>query len=139
MLNVAGNLVQEIGGAVQNYYGHKNQSTQKALTRNYNAQYNQQVGNINANELRDAKKYYNEWAQRAEREMKEYIEADAKLKVPGISQSTRTFEQQRRARARQYLKDVCLKMMRTYRNRAKQLGGNIPMSQTEIKVETLLN
>ena len=139
MLNVAGNLVQEIGGAVQNYYGHKNQSTQKAPTRNYNAQYNQQVGNINANELRDAKKYYNEWAQRAEREMKEYIEADAKLKVPGISQSTRTFEQQRRARARQYLKDVCLKMMRTYRNRAKQLGGNIPMSQTEIKVETLLN
>ena len=139
MLNVAGNLVQEIGGAVQNYYGHKNQSTQKAPTRNYNAQYNQQVGNINANELRDAKKYYNEWAQRAEREMKEYIEADAKLKVPGISQMTRTFEQQRRSRARSYLKDSCLKMMRTYRNRAAQLGGNIPISQTELKVEALLN
>jgi hypothetical protein len=76
--------------------------------------------------------------QRAEREIKEYIEADAKLKVPGISQMTRTQEQQRRSRARSYLKDSCLKMMRTYRNRAAQLGGNIPISQTELKVEALL-
>ncbi|MBR4297640.1 MAG: hypothetical protein IKT82_05580, partial [Bacteroidaceae bacterium] len=135
----AGNAMRGVNNAVQKRYNPQYRQPQVSTNRNYNTQYNQQVGNINANELRDAKKYYNEWAQRAEREMKEYIEADAKLKVPGISQMTRTHEQKRLARARQYLKDVCLKMMRTYRNRAKQLGGNIPMSQTEIKVETLLN
>ena len=135
----AATMAQGINNAVQQRYNPKYRQPQASTNRNYNAHYNQQVGNINANELRHAKKLYNDWVQRAEREMKEYIEADAKLKVPGISQMTRTFEQQRRSRARSYLKDSCLKMMRTYRNRAAQLGGNIPISQTELKVEALLN
>ena len=134
----AATMAQGINNAVQQRYNPKYRQPQVSTNRNYNAHYNQQVGNINANELRDAKKLYNDWVQRAEREMKEYIEADAKLKVPGISQMTRTQEQQRRSRARSYLKDSCLKMMRSYRNRAAQLGGNIPISQTELKVEALL-
>ena|GEM_PF-3543101 len=134
-----GNMAQGINNAVQKRYNSQYRPAQTRTNHNYNARYNQQVGNINTNELRQTKQYYNDWVQRAEREMKEYIEADAKLKVPGISQSTRTFEQRRRSRARTYLKDSCLKMMRTYRNRATQLGGNIPISQTELKVEALLN
>ncbi|MBQ5729699.1 MAG: hypothetical protein IIV54_04840 [Bacteroidaceae bacterium] len=134
----AATMAQGINNAVQQRYNPQYRQPQVSTNRNYNAHYNQQVGNINANELRHAKKLYNDWVQRAEREMKEYIEADAKLKVPGISQMTRTHEQQRRSRARSYLKDSCLKMMRSYRNRAAQLGGNIPISQTELKVEALL-
>lgn len=134
----AATMAQGINNAVQQRYNPKYRQPQATSNHNYNARYNQQVGNINTNELRHAKKLYNDWVQRAEREMKEYIEADAKLKVPGISQMTRTHEQQRRSRARSYLKDSCLKMMRTYRNRAAQLGGNIPISQTELKVEALL-
>lgn len=132
-----GNLAQNVNAAVQRRY---NPNYQQASTQSVNSsqQYNKQLSDVNRAELNDAKRYYNEWVERAKREINIYIEADVKLKVPGISQSTIKHEQQRRSRARSYLKDSCLKMMRAYRNRAAHLGGNIPISKTELQVEALL-
>lgn len=132
-----GNMAQSINNAVQKRYNPQYRSAPAATNRNYNAHYNQQVTNVNRAELNDAKRYYNDWVERAKSSMTRYIEADAKLKVPGISQITRANASQSRQRERQYLQN-CLKMMRSYRNRAAQLGGNIPISQTELKVEALL-
>lgn len=132
-----GNMAQGINNAVQKRYNPQYRSAPASTNRNYNAHYNQQVTNVNRAELNDAKRYYNNWVERAKSSMTRYIEADAKLKVPGISQITRTNAHQSRQREWQYLQN-CLKMMRSYRNRAAQLGGNIPTSQTEIKVEVLL-
>lgn len=132
-----GNMAQGINNAVQKRYNPQYRSAPASTNRNYNAHYNQQVTNVNRAELNDAKRYYNNWVERAKSSMTRYIEADAKLKVPGISQITRTNAHQSRQREWQYLQN-CLKWMRSYRNRAAQLGGNIPTSQTEIKVEALL-
>lgn len=132
-----GNMAQGINNAVQKRYNPQYRSAPVSTNRNYNAHYNQQVTNVNRAELNDAKRYYNNWVERAKSSMTRYIEADAKLKVPGISQITRTNAHQSRQREWQYLQN-CLKWMRSYRNRAAQLGGNIPISQTELKVEALL-
>lgn len=132
-----GNMAQGINNAVQKRYNPQYRSAPASTNRNYNAHYNQQVTNVNRAELNDAKRYYNNWVERAKSSMTRYIEADAKLKVPGISQITRTNAHQSRQREWQYLQN-CLKWMRSYRNRAAQLGGNIPISQTELKVEALL-
>ena len=134
----AATMAQGINNAVQKRYNPQYRQPQVSTNRNYNAHYNQQVTNVNRAELNDAKRYYNDWVERAKSSMTRYIEADAKLKVPGISQITRTNAHQSRQREWQYLQN-CLKWMRSYRNRAKQLGGNIPISQTELKVEALLN
>jgi hypothetical protein len=132
-----GNMAQGINNAVQKRYNPQYRSAPASTNRNYNAHYNQQVTNVNRAELNDAKRYYNNWVERAKSSMTRYIEADAKLKVPGISQITRTNAHQSRQREWPYLQN-CLKWMRSYRNRAAQLGGNIPISQTELKVEALL-
>ena len=134
----AATMAQGINNAVQKRYNPQYRQPQVSTNRNYNAHYNQQVTNVNRAELNDAKRYYNDWVERAKSSMTRYIEADAKLKVPGISQITRTNAHQSRQREWQYLQN-CLKWMRSYRNRAAQLGGNIPISQTELKVEALLN
>lgn len=127
-----GNMAQGVNNAVQKRYNSQYNSARTTNHRNYNAHYNQQTTNVNSAELNDAKRYYNDWVERAKPAMNRYIEADAKLKVSGIRQITRTNEEQRRSRERQYLQN-CLKMMRSYRNAcfvlgivAEKLLGSVP-------------
>lgn len=134
----AGQMATEINNAVQTYAQQKNQYSRPATyNSNYNAKFNQEAANIDRAELNHTIKYYNIWVGHAKNSIKQYLEADTKLKVPGIDRITMTNEQQRRSRARQSLKRE-LDMMRSYRQRAAKLGGNIQISQTERQVELLL-
>lgn len=134
----AGQMATEINNAVQTYAQQKNRYSRPAnYNSNYNAKFNQEAANIDRAELSHALKYYNIWVGHAKNSIKQYLEADAKLKLPGIDRITMTNEQQRRSRARQSLKRE-LEMMRSYRQRAAKLGGNIQISQTELQVEVIL-
>ncbi len=141
---MAASVATEINNAVQQYaYPNRNNITitQQQTTNNYlvNTGATSSTSAANISDIRHCKEYYSKYEEHAQHYIRRIAEENAWLKVNKETSDHIVYRQhlQNRTSAQTSLQRI-LGALRSYRERAARLGGNIPKGRIEIEAENAL-